>query len=114
MMWEALGGLTLFGGALVTSHWAAYRTGRIDGRDGLKTEMAELRAQRRADSRARAAMRGHTLAAFPDEAEFERLASTGELAAMAEAGETGRIKDEVAEFFRVLSLRERARKRAAA
>lgn len=105
MIWEAIGALALFTGALAYGSRALWVNGHRHGYQQHQLDMADRRAQRRAEARATAATGRHALAPFPDEAEFERLASTGELTAMAEAGEIGRLKDETAAFFRILALR---------
>lgn len=116
MMWKVIGALVLVTAALAVSHWAAYRTGKIDGREELRAESAARRSQRRKEARAMPARGRHHLAPFPaaDDEPFEKLATTGELRAYAETGDIGSLQRETAAFFRLLSLREWTRKRESA
>lgn len=114
IMWKAVAGLILVVAALAFAAAAFYRAGYTTGYQARADDMAERRAQRRAEQRARAASRGHELAPFPDEQEFEKLATTGELSAYAETGDLGSLERETAAFFRILALRDWTRKRETA
>ena len=113
-MWEAIGGLILVAAALIGLivyyghvRWEA-------GYEAHRADMAENRAARRAEQRARSAMRGHEIAPFPGDDWAERLADTGELRVLAETGDMDTVRGEVAAFFRLLSLHERTRKKESA
>jgi hypothetical protein len=106
--WEALGSLVLVLAALGFTGWLIYRVSWMAGYEAHRDEQAENRAARRAEQRARAAARGHTLAPFPADETWERLTTTGDLAALADMAETGDlagIRGLNTAFFRRLDLR---------
>jgi hypothetical protein len=108
MTWEALGSLALVLAALAFTGWMIARLSYAAGYEAHRQDMAVLRAERRAEARALAARRGHSLAPFPADETWERLTSTGDLAALTEMAETGDlagIRGFNAAFIRVLDLR---------
>lgn len=113
-MWKVLGALALGVFMLGFACWAFYRAGDSAGYERHQAEMAENRAARRAEARARAAARGHQLAPFPADDWAERLAGTDELRVLAETGDMASVRGEVAAFWRLLSLHEWTRKKETA
>jgi hypothetical protein len=111
MMWEFTGGMILVTLALIFAGWALLREGRRQGREFARIEQAERRALRRAETRhAGLATAGrHRLQPFPGDADREQLATTGELRALAEAGDIAEIRRLNAAWFRVRDLKRWAK-----
>ena len=105
-MLYAAGGMILVTLALIFAGWALLREGRRQGRELARIEQAERRAVRRAE--VREATGRHRLTEFPGEA-FEKLATTGELRAMAEAGDLAGLRRETTALRRIWDLRGHAR-----
>lgn len=94
--------------------WMTWREAYKAGYEAHRADMAENRAARRAEQRARSAMRGHEIAAFPGDDWAERLASTGELRELSAAGDMDSVRGHVAAFFRTYALHEWTRKKESA
>lgn len=110
MIWWAIGSIVMFIIAASAGGCMLWRGGWEAGYEAHKLEMAENRAARRAEARQlERAGKGIWTEPFPEEW-TERLASTGELRALAETGDIGTLQGHVAAFFRNLDLHGWTRK----
>ena len=108
MIWWAIGSIVMFVTSMSAAGCLLWRGGYASGYEAHKLEMAENRAARRAEARARVTPVQRE--PFPEEW-TERLASTGELRVLAETGDIAALQGHVAAFFRNLDLHGWTRKR---